>query len=158
MKKINDEEFNFVVEHYKENRIDTDSAWKKFKQRNNIKSSRNNWKSLSIAASVLFMTSITIACIVTGYNPFKSVIRQPNNSDKPLVDTIPDKVVNDSVKVFKFNDEPVGKVLKELSSYYGKTLSTSDSTKVLSGEIEATSCEDMVSIIETTLDIKIKVE
>ncbi len=158
MKKISDEEFNFVVEHYKENRIDTGSAWKKFKQKNNIKSSRSNWKSLSIAASVLFMTSITIACIVTGYNPFKSVIRQPNNSDRPLVDTIPDKVVNDSVKVFKFNDEPVGKVLKELSSYYGKTLSTSDSTKVLSGEIEATSCEDMVSIIETTLDIKIKVE
>ena len=156
MKKINDDELNFVVKHYKENRINTDSAWKKLKQQNAIKSSHSVWKSISVAATVLLITSIAIACIVTGYNPFKSSPQLPTDSSS--IETIPANVINDSVKVFKFTNEPVSDVLKEISSYYGKTLSTSDSTKFLSGEIEAASCEDIVSIIESTLDIKIKVE
>ena len=101
---------------------------------------------------------IAIACIVIGYNHYKSVPQQPNNQIIPVADTLYITENTDSIKVFKFNGESIGKVLKELSTYYGKNLSTADSTKVLSGEIEATSCEDAVSIIEGTLDIKIVVK
>lgn len=157
MKKINENELDFVVKHYKEDRINTEAAWKKFKKRNVIMKSRKSWKSISVAASVLIITSAAIACIVLGYRPFKSAPKA-THSATIQTDTAPAKVVDKKIKVFKFDKEPIGKVLKKLSAYYGKSLSTTDSTKVLSGEIEATSCEDMVSIIESTLDIKITME
>lgn len=158
MKKINDDELHFVVKHYKENRLNADAAWIKLKLKAGNKQTRTLWKSVSVAASVLLIASIAIACIVIGYNHYKSVPQQPNNQIIPVVDTLYITENTDSIKVFKFNGESIGKVLKELSTYYGKNLSTADSTKVLSGEIEATSCEDAVSIIEGTLDIKIVVK
>lgn len=158
MKKINDDELHFVVKHYKENRLNADAAWIKLKLKTGNKQTRTLWKSVSVAASVLLIASIAIACIVIGYNHYKSVPQQPNNQIIPVVDTLYITENTDSIKVFKFNGESIGKVLKELSTYYGKNLSTADSTKVLSGEIEATSCEDVVSIIEGTLDIKIVVK
>ena len=158
MKKINDDELHFVVKHYKENRLNADAAWIKLKLKAGNKQTRTLWKSVSVAASVLLIASIAIACIVIGYNHYKSVPQQPNNQIIPVADTLYITENTDSIKVFKFNGESIGKVLKELSTYYGKNLSTADSTKVLSGEIEATSCEDVVSIIEGTLDIKIVVK
>ncbi len=158
MKKINDDELHFVVKHYKENRLNADAAWIKLKLKTGNKQTRTLWKSVSVAASVLLIASIAIACIVIGYNHYKSVPQQPNNQIIPVADTLYITENTDSIKVFKFNGESIGKVLKELSTYYGKNLSTADSTKVLSGEIEATSCEDVVSIIEGTLDIKIVVK
>lgn len=158
MKKINDDELHFVVKHYKENRLNADAAWIKLKLKTGNKQTRTLWKSVSVAASVLLIASIAIACIVIGYNHYKSVPQQPNNQIIPVADTLYINENTDSIKVFKFNGESIGKVLKELSTYYGKNLSTADSTKVLSGEIEATSCEDAVSIIEGTLDIKIVVK
>ncbi len=158
MKKINDDELHFVVKHYKENRLNADAAWIKLKLKAGNKQTRTLWKSVSVAASVLLIASIAIACIVIGYNHYKSVPQQPNNQIIPVADTLYITENTDSIKVFKFNGESIGKVLKELSTYYGKNLSTADSTKVLSGEIEATSCEDAVSIIEGTLDIKIVVK
>lgn len=158
MKKINDDELHFVVKHYKKNRLNADAAWIKLKLKTGNKQTRTLWKSVSVAASVLLIASIAIACIVIGYNHYKSVPQQPNNQIIPVADTLYITENTDSIKVFKFNGESIGKVLKELSTYYGKNLSTADSTKVLSGEIEATSCEDAVSIIEGTLDIKIVVK
>ena len=158
MKKINDDELHFVVKHYKENRLNADAAWIKLKLKTGNKQTRTLWKSVSVAASVLLIASIAIACIVIGYNHYKSVPQQPNNQIIPVADTLYITENTDSIKVLKFNGESIGKVLKELSTYYGKNLSTADSTKVLSGEIEATSCEDAVSIIEGTLDIKIVVK
>ena len=158
MKKINDDELHFVVKHYKENRLNADAAWIKLKLKAGNKQTRTLWKSVSVAASVLLIASIAIACIVIGYNHYKAVPQQPNNQIIPVADTLYITENTDSIKVFKFNGESIGKVLKELSTYYGKNLSTADSTKVLSGEIEATSCEDAVSIIEGTLDIKIVVK
>lgn len=157
IKKTNEDELNFVVKHYKECRIDEETAWKKFKKLSATKRSRNTWKSISVAASVLIITSVAIACILLRYNPIKPIQQAPNNMVNPL-DTIPIKQNKDSVKVFKFNKKPIRDVLNELSAYYTKTLTTADSTKVLSGEIEATSLEEVIGIIENTLDIKITVK
>ena len=158
MKKINDDELNFVVKHYKENRLDKDTAWKKLKQHTGKMQTQSIWKGISVAASILLITGIAIVCIVVSYNHFKSAPEQPDSIVEQTADTIKTIVKSDSIKVFKFNEEPVGNVLRELSNYYGKALSSADSTKKLSGEIEATSCEDAVSIIESTLDIKIVVK
>lgn len=134
MKKINDDELHFVVKHYKENRLNADAAWIKLKLKTGNKQTRTLWKSVSVAASVLLIASIAIACIVIGYNHYKSVPQQPNNQIIPVADTLYITENTDSIKVFKFNGESIGKVLKELSTYYGKNLSTADSTKVLSGK------------------------
>ncbi len=78
MKKINDDELHFVVKHYKENRLNADAAWIKLKLKTGNKQTRTLWKSVSVAASVLLIASIAIACIVFGYNHYKSVPQQSN--------------------------------------------------------------------------------
>ena len=57
--------------------------------------------------------------------------------------------------VFHFDDTPINEVLGKLSRYYDVQLSASDTTKRVSGEIEAASADDAIEVLETTLDIKI---
>ena len=155
MKRINDDELRFVVEHYKENRIDTEKAWKKVKA-HIANEPRRRWRISVVAASVVAVAVVAVACFVIGYGNNKPVRKQ---NDTPVtVDTVPVKSKGDSIVVFRFADEPVGSALRRLSAHYGKRLTSSDSTKILSGEIEAASCDEVVSIIESTLNIKITVE
>ena len=126
MKKINEDELDFVVKFYKEGSVDTKTAWENFKKQNSGKRLRGRWKRISLAASVLIITNVVIACVLLSYNFLKSPSQSSHNT-AVAVDTIPVKVNDDdSVKVFKFNREPVGQVLKELSVYYGKSLSLAD--------------------------------
>lgn len=62
-----------------------------------------------------------------------------------------------ATKLFKFDNAPIGEVLKQLSKYYNVKLSTNDSEKKVSGEFEALELNEMISILEDMLDIKIKV-
>lgn len=47
-------------------------------------------------------------------------------------------------------------VLDCLSCHYHKQLSVDDTTKSVSGEIEATKVEDAIEVLETTLGVKIE--
>ena len=60
-----------------------------------------------------------------------------------------------AVAVFHFHGTPINEVLGKLSRHYSVQLSASDTTKRVSGEIEAASADDAIEVLETTLDIKI---
>lgn len=56
---------------------------------------------------------------------------------------------------FHFDGTPIDDVLNTLSDYYGVRLTTDDTGKRLSGDFDASDINDLTSIIEETLDIKI---
>lgn len=69
--------------------------------------------------------------------------------------------VKDESIVLKYDNAPINDVLSELSTHYGRTLvlqSASASDRSISGEIEATSLEEVVDILEATLDIEIEIQ
>jgi len=63
-----------------------------------------------------------------------------------------------ATKVFTFEDAPISDVLSQISSYYGVRLTTSDSSKRVSGEFEAGRLEDVIELLEDLLGIKIEIE
>ena len=57
---------------------------------------------------------------------------------------------------FVYNDTPLEEVLKEIGSVFGRRISCDEGGRCLSGEFSADNLEDAVSLIEATLDIKLK--
>lgn len=57
---------------------------------------------------------------------------------------------------FVYDNTPLTVVLKELSDYFHTELSANDESRQLSAEFDADSLEDIIEIIEHTLEIKIK--
>jgi transmembrane sensor len=57
---------------------------------------------------------------------------------------------------FTYDNTPLSVVLKELSEYFHVNLSANDENKQLSAEFDADNLDDIVEIIEHTLEIKIK--
>ena len=62
----------------------------------------------------------------------------------------------DTTDVFRFDHTPINEVLNELSRHYNTKLTTNDTTKSVSGEIEAAKVEDAIEVLETTLGVKIE--
>ena len=63
--------------------------------------------------------------------------------------------------VMKYDNAPIEDVLSEVSTYYGRQLvlqSASASNRHISGEFEATSLEEVVEILEATLEIEIEIQ
>jgi transmembrane sensor len=56
---------------------------------------------------------------------------------------------------FHFDNTPINDVMQQLSAYYGVSLSASENGKRLSGDFDASDINDITSIIEETLNIKI---
>lgn len=56
---------------------------------------------------------------------------------------------------FHFDNTPLADVLRDLSAYYGVELSCADTGKHLSGDFEAVSLDEVVTIIEQTLNVRI---
>lgn len=153
MKNINEEELQFVAKHYKQNSLDADSAWKRFVKRTGYKST-DKYRRIAVAASV---------CVVFGFAIAGGIWYANTIETTPSV-TVPVSPEYRFIKkhgktvILKYDNEPIGNVLKELSAYYGKQISTSDSTRRISGEIEAASMEEIVEILEVTLNISIEVK
>lgn len=153
MKEINEDELRFVARHYRNGRLDTDKAWKQFQSlRGGEKlSGRRLW---AVAASIALAVGIALACVVIGNNYHKGQ-SQPSET---TVGTDVRPQLTDSLKVFRFHNEPIGVVLRELSAYYGRTFVTEDTTRRVTGEIQADSPETAVDILEQILGIKIEEE
>lgn len=56
---------------------------------------------------------------------------------------------------FVYRNTPIEEVLKELSLYYGTPLYSSAHYRTITGEFKADSLEEIITLIEKTLDIKI---
>ena len=98
-----------------------------------------------------------MAAGIVGYHHYM-LPRKPMPKLIP-VDTayvIEDYEDSDTTDVFSFNHTPINEVLGELSRHYHTQLSASDTTKSVTGEIEASSVEDAIEVLQTTLGIKIE--
>ena len=76
---------------------------------------------------------------------------------KPTVTQQPAQAL---LHTFAFSATPLGEVLSALGAYYDVRLTTAQDnlTRRLTGRFTATQLEDIVPVIEQTLDVKIKVE
>ena len=103
---------------------------------------------------------VKFASVKTGGNVvmtrgMKAVLASADS--KPTVTQQPAQAL---LHTFAFSATPLGEVLSALGAYYDVRLTTaqSDLTRRLTGRFTATQIEDIVPVIEQTLDVKIKVE
>lgn len=169
MKEINDDELQFVARHYEENALDSDRAWRRLRQRTGSKHRRTfalagaGWSTsarrTAAAASILLIVGASVACGIW------YVRQQAATPDVPAptatAPTAPYRYITPKAEsiVLKYDNAPIDDVLRELSSYYGRQLVLLGETtrsRCISGEIEATSLEEVVEILEATLDVKIE--
>lgn len=153
MKNINEKELQFVAKHYKQNSLDANSAWKRLVKRTGYKST-DKYRRIAVAASVCVVFGIAIAGGIWYANTIETTptVTVPVSPEYRFIKK------HGKTVILKYDNEPIGNVLKELSAYYGKQISTSDSTRRISGEIEAASMEEIVEILEVTLNISIEVK
>lgn len=145
MNDIRENELEFVSRHYKKGRLNTNKAWCSFMTRSGRTSIMPFYRK-SIVASIALVLGISVALAFNWNTIF------PKEHVTPLIE------VKSGVVILKYDNEPIGNVLKELSAHYGKTITTEDSTRRISGELEASSLDEIVDILETTLNININVE
>lgn len=155
MDNVNDNELKFVVEKYKQGRLNTDKAWTKLTEQTGTDQRGKHWRKYAVAASISLFFGVAFACIMI---PKERTGIEPKNEDRTATEHHTKAVASNmpfKVKVFSFDNTPINIALKEISQYYGCKLSCSDSTKCVSGEIETQSVDDAVNILEATLSIKI---
>lgn len=183
MKEINDDELQFVARHYQEEALDTDRAWKRLRQHVHASAEEGGGvRHISIGSRRLstgfrrlstssrrIAASVSIALIVGASVAcgFWYVRQQASTAEGAVVPesaaTTPFRYLQPQAEsiVLKYEDAPIDDVLSEISSYYGRTLvlqSPSASERCISGEIEATSLEEVIEILEATLDIEIVIQ
>ncbi|MBQ0047091.1 MAG: hypothetical protein KBT33_06210 [Prevotellaceae bacterium] len=144
-----DKELQFVVEHYKDGAMNENAAWEQLKSRR-VKSRSNNFRKYAVAASAVLVCGMAVACSVwmmefAGWNK-KSDVQQDSAVVSEMVD---------GTKVFHYDKTPINIVLDDMALYYGVTLIASDTTKCVSGEIEASEVEEVIDVLETSLSIEI---
>lgn len=156
MNKINDDELQFVAKHYKQNCLNTNRAWKRFKRINGTQQHSSRRK-IAVAASITLAVGFAVAAGIIGYHNY--MLPQKPIQDKVWADsaiTIYEYEECDTTDVFRFDHTPINEVLNELSRHYNTKLTTNDTTKSVSGEIEAAKVEDAIEVLETTLGVKIE--
>lgn len=158
MKENKDDELQFVVDHYKEGHKNSNSAWKEFLGLSGLSGKTSNKRWL-VAACITFAAIMAVAATVFIVHRGTIKPTAPSvNTEKVVTDSLKEDSVQvkDSVKVFRFDNTPVNLALKDISDYYGITLEASDTTKNISGEFEAKDINEAISLLEATLNIKIK--
>lgn len=121
---------------------------------------RKAFASLRMSYNHLYGLFLALVCgFVFGYGIWK-ITSSHNNASLKEADTKEVEIQLqrnsvDTVKIFKFNNTPVSDALNEISAYFHSNLVASDTTKHVTGEIQAGSEESVISILEQTLDIKI---
>lgn len=162
--EINEKELEFVSRHYKKGRLNTDKAWGRLRgsrttsplQLAGLRRETEQERGYkAIAASVAIVLGLSVALAYNWSTIFPSTEQEVVDKHAPAMPIIEAK---DSCVVLKYDNEPIGKILGELSGYYHCNVSTEDSTRCVTGELEATSLNEVVDILQTTLNIKITVK
>ena len=160
MKKNKEDELQFVVDHYKTGHKNVDNAWKEFKGMSGITQSGSR-KRLLVAASIAFAAVMAVAATMFVVRSIgNGSPKSSPNIERALPDTV-SKAKTDSVKtkkgpvVFYFDHTPVNAAIRKVSDYYGVSLTASDTTKMVTGEIEAHNINEAIDMLETTLGIEI---
>lgn len=162
MKEINDDELQFVARHYEENALDTERALRTVRQRTAEGEARFSAPFRRIAASVgiALIVGASLACGFWYSRRQAAVLDAPEAPTSSVNAPYRYLQTTDESIVLKYDNAPIGDVLDELSAYYGHKLVLQGSTaeRRISGEIEATSLEEVVEILEATLDVEIEIE
>lgn len=170
MKNTNEDELQFVARHYEENALNADSAWQRFRLKTGQATHRLSAPVHRLSASTRrIAASVSIALIVGGsvacgfwyHRQQAALLDAPAASETAATTSYRYLQPSEESIILKYNDAPIEEVLCELSSYYGRTIvlqSASASGRHISGEIEATSLEEVVEILEATLDVEIEIQ
>ncbi len=160
MKKNKEDELQFVVDHYKTGHKNVDNAWKEFKGMSGITQPRSR-KRLLVAASIAFAAVMAVAATMFVVRSFDNGSPKSSpNTERALPDTV-SEAKTDTVKtkkgsvVFHFDHTPVNAAIRKVSDYYGVGLTASDTTKMVTGEIEAHDVNEAIDMLEATLGIEI---
>ena len=160
MRKNKEDELQFVVDHFKTGHKDVGTAWKEFTGMSGITQLGSRKRPL-VAASIAFAAVMAVAATVF-------VVRSIGNGS-PQTSPHPERVIPDTVSkakadtvktkkrtvVFHFDHTPVNAAIRKVSDYYGVSLTASDTTKMVTGEIEAHNINEAIDMLETTLGIEI---
>lgn len=158
MNNKNNEELQFVAKHYKPNCLNTNQAWQRFKERRGIKGWGGKRK-IAVAASITLAIGFAVAAGIIGYHNYmlpQKPIQNKILADSAIAITSYEHEECDTTEVFRFDNTPINQVLNELSRHYNTKLTTNDTTKSVSGEIEAANVEDAIEVLETTLGVRIE--
>ena len=142
----------FVAAHYKVDHIDVDAAWHRFKIQTGRYNRRNYRHVVAAALGIVVIVAIASSLYLSNRTP-----QSTGSVDVPCgIDSV-ETHCNESIKVYKYDNCPINKVLYDVSNYYGVHLVANDSTKYMSGEIEmSSSVDDIIDIIEQTMAITIE--
>lgn len=158
MNDIRENELEFVSRHYRKGRLNTNKAWRTFRNRTGHTSFITlHRKAIAASAAVVLGFSMALAFDWISIFPMQqptepATVVTAESAAHPIIEA------KDSTVLLRYDNEPVGKILRELSAYYSKNVTTADSTRCVSGEIEASSLDEIVGILEATLNINISVE
>ena len=153
MKESLDKELDFVAKHYEDGRFDPENAIRRFHARTGKKHQNTPHHRLWAAAAAIFAAVFVL--FAGGYGVY-SVIHNTTATSRPsepVRQTEPP-----SAHIFVFENTPLSNVLEELSSYYNCSLTASNADICLSASFPDDDLENIVSAIETALDIDITIE
>lgn len=152
---INDDELRFVLDHYKPGRLDAGRAWNRLQASRGLQAKSR--RRLAVAASWAAAIGVAVAAGIVGYVRFvpSSAGPAPQPVMPDTVTTVYESCDADTTDVFRFDNTPVNQALEAVSRHYGVRLSASDTTKSVSGEIEASSADEAIGILEATVGVKI---
>ena len=149
MKGHQNDNLNFVTRHYEENQFDTERALKRFHAANCGQQGGLQARRWLTAAAAIFAAAFVL--FAGGYY-FYSLVEQESVPSLPAIE---EPV---SVHQFVFDNTPLPDVLEELSAYYGCSLTSSETDKCLSASFPEDDLAEIVSAIETALDVDINIE
>lgn len=170
MKEINEDELQFVARHYEEKALDTDRAWKRFRMLTGQNTHRISASTRRISASTRRIAASVSIALIVGASLACGVWYARHWNASPTTPEVQTTTANmpfrylqpagDSI-ILKYDNAPIEDVLSELSAYYGREVVLQDASEKgrrIAGEIEATSLEEVVEILEATLDIEIEIQ
>lgn len=148
---------DFVLRHYKHGTLDTQRAMRKVKahldesQWTKDASPQMNdgsrWRRYAAAIAL-------VVVMVSAYALFTATRSQQQPAATEQTVTQPSIALQP--QTFHFDDTPLPQVLSELGSYYGVTLTVSDTTRHLTGDFEADDLDLLLDMIEQTLHVEIE--
>lgn len=155
MKDFDKNTLDFIIQHYDEGGLDTERALRQFEQRAGIAPNRS-WRHIAAVAALVMVVGGALACGL-----WYGLQEQSEEQAEYVIANTDYRILqqkDDHTILLRYDNEPIGNVLHELSTYYKKELSTKENQRRISGEIEASSLEEIIVILETTLNIKIQVK
>ena len=149
--QVSNKDLDFVVRHYQEDAFDTKAAFDKVSRLANKQQPKPSYlrRWLAVAASLLCIFALAAIFTWQVSKPAEPKVQSPIEVEATGNDT-------HVTASFHFNDTPLPDVLNELGTYYGVTLTASESTRHLTGDFSGETLDDILSMIEDVLDVEIK--